>query len=365
MRTLGWLLLAAALLAALGGCATRTASDAFTFSRTLESGETRVYPALIERPAPREANGSSVLLIGGGYGWDLHWTMPGWYEAEGERVWLTLDGESTRDADRIAGRLLGEGFTVLRFSSIFEGDPKLDMEKGMMTPVGVPESFALTRDAIDAFRGRGGFDPGRLVLLGHSLGAARAAVVADAEDVAGFVLLAGAYVSPTRVFPTELAAAALERHGAADGEGVVSLDAVNAEDRAEAIDRDGDGLLRGWELAAWDRSAGAIDVDDAEDVWIAGERWPSAGLLELDVPVLAVFGGLDPISVHGPWLEHAGESGALSSCTVRYFAELGHNLGEEREGRTGPISDDVLDAVASWLEAEIAGRAKDRRRASP
>ena len=350
MRRLGRSLLAAALLAAPGGCASRMTSDAFTFSRTLESGETRVYPALIERPAPREANGYSVLLIGGGYGWDLHWTMPGWYEAEGERVWLTLDGEPTRDADRIAERLLGEGFTVLRFSSIFEGDPKLDTEKGMMTPVGVPESFALTRDAIDAFRGRGGFDPERLLLLGHSLGAARAGVVAQAEDVAGFVLLAGAYVSPTRVPPTDLSAAALERYGLADRDGEAWFDEVfGCDSGIELIDHDGDRLLRGWELAAFDRASGAIEVDDPERIWIAGERWPSAGLLELDVPVLAVFGGLDPISVHGPWLEHAGESGALSSCTVRYFADRGHNLGAEREGRTGPIADDVLATICAWL----------------
>ena len=108
--------------ALLSACsAVRT--EHFTFTWTPEGAEPRTFEASIERPT--KPNAQRVMLVGGGSITDIDWTTPGSFTDpnSGETTQFTIDGEPTKDAMRIARRLLREGYTVWRWSSIYTDDP--------------------------------------------------------------------------------------------------------------------------------------------------------------------------------------------------------------------------------------------------
>jgi hypothetical protein len=320
------------LIAALATAA--AAGERFRFDAELSAERTAPFEALVDRPDPARANGHAVLLIGGGLAWDHSWTVPGTIEHEGAVTRLTIDGESTRDADTIVAALLDAGFVALRFSTANADDPK-----PIPDPMPFPDTVALTRAAWRAFGERGLLPQGRVFLLGHSLGAARAALIAD-ESAAGFVLLSGAYLSKTAARPSVLAREAEARHqGETGGE-----------------DFDDDGVLRGWEWAALDRARGAIAIEGEGDTWRDGLPWPSDRLRALDLPLLALYGGLDDNSLHAVWLEAEARADRLGDADIRFFPHLGHQLSPDRKGLIAPIDPRVVDAIVEWLTARAQPR---------
>ena len=133
-------------------------------------------------------------MIGGGYGNDLDWTTSGKYEIEGKVTQVTITGENHRDAPVIACALQRRGFTVLHYSTISIDDPLAGQWPLKATVRELPD---LTHDAIRALkclRTKGSIKSGRIILLGHSLGATRACTIAAREeDVQSLILLAPAY----------------------------------------------------------------------------------------------------------------------------------------------------------------------------
>ena len=83
--------------------------------------------------------------------------------------------------------------------------------------------------------------------------------------------------------------------------------------------------------------------------------WPSDQLASNNAPMLAIWGGRDEISYHGPLLEELGRRRDLRLAT-RYFAGLGHNLGPMEGERTGPIDPEVVSAVVQWLGSSFPGK---------
>jgi pimeloyl-ACP methyl ester carboxylesterase len=304
----------------------------------------------VQQPEPDDDTGYAVMLFGGGLTSDLHWTVPGSVDTGEDVRKMTLDGEPTRDADTLARALLDAGFTVLRYSGVFEGNPRFTPDPAMRAPVGFEDSVSLARAAMEGFRRAREIPAGGLILLGHSMGATRACLMED-EDIAGFVLLAPAYMSKTVARPSVLSREALSRYGDKG-----TTEAVWLSPEVAGADRDGDGVCRGWELAARDRSRGQIEIESESVTWRGGLGWPSDRLIERGVPTLALFGGLDPTSVHGPWLEAAAADGRLADCRVVYFPNLGHNLAREVEGRTGPIDPAAIETLIRWLEERFGGR---------
>ena len=316
--------------------------------------EDRRYAARLR--VPENSNGVSALLIGGGAVTDLNWTTPGSYEQDGQTHRLTTTGESTRDAETIA--LADAGFVVMQFSSIQEDDDQADHDAAMATGIPYEKSVPIAARALAVLREQAGVDPQRVFLIGHSLGATRACQITTADDqgVIGMAFLAGAYTAKTTQRPSALSAQALEGVDA-DGDGVVSREEYTAADRAEfdALDRDADGVLRGWELAAHAMLArmdsGEAVLDDAPQ-FRDGLAWPADLLASRPGrPVLAIYGGLDATSVNGPLLERWGQDHGLDKLTVEYRAGLGHQLSPEQGGLVGPIDESVVRRLVAWARS--------------
>lgn len=252
----------------------------------------------IDRPDVASRNGWSVLLIGGGVGNDLDWTAPGTIVVEGQPVQLTISGETHHDGPRISGALVEQSFVVMRYSTLSRSDPLRDEWPVRATPRSMPELLAFAHAALEVFVEQSEVDPGRLILLGHSLGAARACTLAANDDrVGGLVLLAPAYFTrPDNDAQSDV----LGRHGMVYGEDVLSKRAV---------------------------------------------------------PVLALFGELDRSRA-----VNASSALALAArlegggLDVRVMPNLGHQLGPESEGRVGPIAPEALEVIAQWMAQVVARR---------
>lgn len=345
----------------------RAASREFTF----KSAGGREHRALLSIPAPADRRGVSVLMIGGGAAWDEHWTAPGEYTIQGNSTRVTLDGRPTRDGDTIAAALVGRGFVVMQWSSIPPDDEPAAANPALAAGIPFPESVALTHAALAALREQPEVDAKRIALLGHSLGATRACQVAD-EGVVAMVFLAGAYLSTTSESPRKLADDAMvELDGLdADSGGTVTraeFDAwcVAAPDNTGnlpafgRIDRDGDGVLRRWEVASARAIVGLLAGDDSvisSKPTIGGGPWPATVLGRTTMPVLAVFGGLDAMAYHGPLLERQAQRPPARAIDVWYIPDRGHQIGPERDGLIGPIDPAVVERLADWLVRETAPR---------
>ncbi len=299
-----------------------------TFTWTTGDGEVWTHATRVDRPEPGDDRGMGVVMFGGGYASDLHWTVPAAYEHNGETQPLTIDGEPTRDADDLAEAFLDAGFAVLRYSAVREGDP-LRAENAMHAqtrPFG--ETLEMARAAWDALLGASGFEAGDVFVVGHSMGATRG-VLASNGRAAGYVLLAGAYVTPINGSTRRLADEAADEPGE---------------------DFDGSGGVRGWEraaaLALRERTFEHGEPFRADGVELA---WVSDVLAGSDAPVLALWGGLDTISLHGPVLEHL-----LPRVDTAYEPGLGHAFAPERDGLTGPIDPGVVARVAAWVSSRAA-----------
>ena len=267
------------------------------------------YPTRFTHPAQVKSD-TTVVLMGGGFGFDEHWTTPASYAFEGRIVQVTIDGVDYHDADTIARGLAARGFRVYQWSSI-----PLEDEQGRANPalgrgIPYPELRALSRAALADARAMEGVDASRIVLVGHSLGAARACQIAD-EGVIGLVLLAGAYVSPFLDAPSEQ---------------------IN-----------GDELTR--QFAAGDLAMPAT--------WQGG---PAPVRALTSRPALALFGANDLITIHAPLLEHLAQQGIAPHLQVHVYPGLNHQLARESGDLTGPIEPQVVERIGDWLEAHFGRR---------
>ncbi len=293
--------------------------------------------AVIDRPA--RPNGWCVVLFGGGLTHDADWTLPGAVDNNGESLQLTIDARPTRDGRAIAAALCDAGFTVARFG----------IERGAADPLQAFEStldfsriaWAELLKYLDAA-------PARTIAVGHSLGATRAILATDGE-AGGYVLLAGAYLSPTATGPRALAHRALESWG---GEPIGELAfRVRSEARGDwsafsAVDADANGSLSGWELAAHERVLSGVEPE--RDEFRPGMKWASEVLIESGRPALSIWGGLDDTSVHGPLLSALAKRRGHERVECVYEPDLGHNLSTEQDGLVGPIEERVVAGIVAF-----------------
>jgi hypothetical protein len=335
----------------------------------------REFPARLVVPGEDVRNGWGVLMIGGGIGNDLDWTTPGALEIGGEQRPVTISGLGHADAPRIASALAARGFTVMHWSTIARDDPKRDRWPYEATTYPMDEQVEHARVALRLLRAEAPVGPGRVVLLGHSLGAARACAIAAADDgVAGLVLLGAAQV--TRTGPDDRGRALHRRTVArlvatidGDGDGTCSAaEFAAARDRGALpaplaaqefirLDFDHDGALRAWELAAGLARRARQDIAaDAPGVDGAGLPWSEDVLARRPLPTLVVYGALDDAQAHhAPIIAERIEDEPLRHVELVVVPDVGHQLGPERDGRIGPVDERVTGMIARWL-AGVAAR---------
>jgi pimeloyl-ACP methyl ester carboxylesterase len=270
-----------------------TESDRGEVRRMVFASGGHEFDAVVHGPLKSARNGWGVVLVGGGMGNDLDWTVPGTIEANGSRARVTIDGRTHADAPILSSALVEQGFTVLRWSTIARGDPLADQWPVRATPRSLAELMEQTRAAIGAIRREAGIATDRIVLVGHSLGAARAcSIAAEDSGVRGLVLLAPAYF----------------KH----------------------------------------------DAKAAAKFEEAGMRFGEEVARERGVPCLAVFGAMDASRVvdadHAKSL--AGKKG-YERLEVRIIDGVGHQLGPQRGDLVGPMSAEVAGGVARWARDAI------------
>ncbi|MDX9910555.1 MAG: hypothetical protein RBS39_01850 [Phycisphaerales bacterium] len=379
-----------AVVAVLGLAGGRAPAEEFTFNWTDTNGVEHAARGVIELPAgwadqsPDERVG--VVLFGGGLSHDADWTVPGWIDHLGEPMQLTRDGEDTHDGRTLAHALRDAGLGAVRF----ELGVRQNAEAASLATVGFADTLACARAAWDAALLELALPAERVIVLGHSLGATRGVLVSEGH-ARGYALLAGAYMSYEAGSPTKLRDEAIGSLGygldwatifvvsredlerdvnseRAKPRGKVDQQAARdarqlALDSFDAIDADASGTLSGSELAAWrsprERPRELFRPDD-------GTPWAIDVLIEGARPTLALWGGRDVTSMHGPVLaDVAQRAGAPVEC--RYFPEMGHQLdalapGEQEyfelsnpptlRGHAGPMNPGVVAMVVEWCAGQ-------------
>ena len=362
---------------------THASPHAETHPLTFTDPDDRVYDALLTVPDNTHWNHHAVLLLGGGTVTDMHWTLPGSVEHEGQSIPLTTTGEATHDADVLARVLVAHGFAVMQYSSIHQGDLDAIENPALADYVPYAQSREIALAALATLRAQPHIPADGIVLIGHSLGGARALQIAASDPgIGALVLLAPAYSSRLGVRPSlagEEAVEDLKTHGL-DADAGIPRHVFNPHHTQlppplnhatfDALDRDDDETLRRWEIAsalvlAHLDAGDTSDLTDAPD--FAGAVFPAdvlAAEFGRGVPTLAIFGGLDPTTVHAPLLDRAGQARAErgeETLSIVILANLGHNLGPVRPrgnpelipiagaDLTGPIDPTIPDLIARWL----------------
>lgn len=375
----GMFVLSSLVLAGAIGCASAPMADPSrraldTIDVSFTDDQDRRYAA--EILVPTRPNGAAAMLLGGGSVTDMHWTVPGSIDLDGRTIQFTTTGQPIRDADALTAALLNRGFHVLRWSSIHEDDPQRAENPALAEGLPYDKVRALARQALQQLREHEATANMSIVLIGHSLGAARAVqIAAGQDDIAALVLLSGAYISPLAVRPAEAGLAISQRHGVQLPAPVAELDSGLAGQGAlrrelgmtdrDTLDLDGDGTVLPWEIGALEALARLRQGDRTPltNDMILNEPHPGVLLQQLDIPVLAVFGGEDPITVHGPVIGFLAAEQGSNGITVWIEPGLGHGLGRVEPppardadiiaGVLGPISQQVVERVALWASERV------------
>lgn len=311
------------------------AAEVIPVSFKIESGWE--YDGRIELPDPSVRRPWAVMILGGGLGTAIDWYIPDF---------MTIDGEATRDGDTIARALLARGFVVMRWHAIHRDDPLFAADGLMMEVPKPPQTVEQAEQAMAAFRAKNVVPDDHIFLLGHSLGAARAAMLVDKHrDCPGVVMLAGASLIPTKLD--------VVREIVAD-----STEATERQSPTPSTTERHENVLR---RLADKRDAWSLPVDESKTR--LGTPWAANVLLKNRTPTLLMVGAEDErwLIESYAFTDHLRQS-KHPDYTWWAFEGVGHNLGREIEAdvshgeygviaksKVGPINEDVVKAAVNWL----------------
>ncbi len=335
-------LLGVALLLVMGhsvGVVLADAGGVSVVPITFETGNGWSYDGRIELPPVEKRRPWAVMLIGGGMGTDIDWSVPGI---------MTIDGRETRDAATIAAALLERGFVVMRWNAIRRGDPLHAKDPLMMDPGSFEQTIEQTHKAWAAFRAKRVVPDDHIFLVGHSLGAHRAAaIVAVDSNVPGVVMLAGA-----KQIPADLDAVRTIVADAGHGHDRNATKAGKRRSRHEHVI----GVLTE-RRASWEKPV-------AGEKTKFGTPWPADVWATHQTPLLSLVGDVDERWLLETYLlaGYLRRSGHRAFDFVVYDG-LGHQLAREVAGdvhhdeygviaksRTGPIESRVVHRLVRWIE---------------
>lgn len=178
-----------ACLTSLSAQSTIPSSEIETIPIEFMDSKKRIFDGLIEVPPEASRNGYAVMMLGGGLVSGLDWEVP---------PILSISGNWIRDGKTISTALLNRGFIVMRWRSIYRGDPKFAKDPLMADSPRFEETVAHARLALARFRKQKTVPADNIFLLGHSLGARRATILlAENPKLPGLVFLAGASLVST------------------------------------------------------------------------------------------------------------------------------------------------------------------------
>ncbi len=290
---------------------------------------------------PETKTGPAILMIGGGIANDLNWTTPGSLLIGDEEKQITISGKSHEDATSLADALVSNDCVVMHYSTVSKDDPKCDLypyELGLTNPQSLME---LARAAYKTFIQHSDVQNRPLAILGFSMGAQRAVLLAkENTDIASIVLLSGAQMSATSKD---------DRGGNVHRKASELL----SDPSVDVYDFDNDGVVRLWEISGVlainaRNQLGKMELPTQDS---SGMPFGEPILDVLEKPTLALYGSLDEYqSCHAVILSH--KLSMRKWLDIRVIPNVGHQLGSEKEGKIGPISASVCIAIAKWLKSQ-------------
>jgi hypothetical protein len=126
--------------------------------------------------------------------------------------------------------------------------------------------------------------------------------------------------------PSKLAAAAWQTIAPADTDAdsvVTTTEFLAWQPTGTPRDFDGDRVIRPWEAAAGAKLA-QLEANnptalDTAPIWRDNLPWPIDRAGALGIPWLALFGGLDNTSIHGPMIKEWSARNNITNVSVEYF----------------------------------------------
>jgi pimeloyl-ACP methyl ester carboxylesterase len=259
----------------------------------------------------------------------------------GEEKQITISGKSHNDAISLADALVSNDCVVMHYSTVSKDDPKCELypyELGLANPQSLME---LARAAYKTFSQHPEVQNRPLAVLGFSMGAQRAVLLAkENSNIASIVLLSGAQMSATSKD---------DRGGNVHREASKSI----SEPSVDVYDFDDDGVVHLWEISGVlainaRNQLGKMELPTQDN---SGMPFAEPILDVLKKPTLALYGSLDEYqSCHAVIL-----SDKLSMRTwldIRVIPNVGHQLGSEEDGKIGPISASISKTISQWLLAQ-------------
>lgn len=266
------------------------------------------------------------------------------------------------------------GFAVLMKRLLADGIATLEYDKrgiGASTGTYEEDTERLTRDAaaaVAAMRQRPEIDDARIALVGHSQGGAIGPAVAGADPrIAALVTIAGPVGDGLGLFRRSMGEQLVAAgHAQATVTPLVDASAALIQARvgggnAAAIESRRAAVIAGFVANGFtpDQASGAIAAFDRKEVYGIAQVHTASDLRSLRIPVLALFGSLDPLVVapgnaaaardalaHNPagkvvvleGLSHWFQDGATTGAEAE-VAALGPNFGSSR----------AVTLVGDWL----------------
>ncbi len=268
---------------------------------------------------------------------------------------VLVQGSGPSDRDETVGQnkpfrdlawgLATRGIAVLRYEKRTREYAARLMALGFTNLTVREETIDDVVSAVNQLRAKSGIDPKRVFILGHSLGAALAPRIAQADSqIAGLILLA----APTR--PLEDLIVEQTRY-------LISLEPTRSAAGEAQLQALSDQATQIKELTSADASSSKLLMGAPAGYWLDLREHNAVAIAKtLSLPMLIVQGGRDYQVTDAEFRGWKAALGARPAIAFKFYPSLNHLFvsGEGKStpaeyDRPGHVSEQVVKDIADWI----------------